>query len=231
MSEYRPEARGHERLQAVLWEIEPTPEAVPVLCRALADPIPDVREGAACKLTRCGDHRAVGPLTRALQETAGGRGWLFQRARLWLGVALFGITLAGAGMLLFWDDLARMLGGLLLLGASIVLKDHLKERGEQSRLRLALSEALATIAEREPSPEARAALTPLRRLASDGIQQDAVSRDACRRAAERIDAATRDTRSLPVTAAAPEPELHTLPLPTGAAEASEEEALPRVRRS
>jgi hypothetical protein len=104
-----------------------------------------------------------------------------------------------------------VLGLAAVAGAGTALR---QQRRERSALHCAVVEALACIAERVPTAAARAVLPDLRLTAVDVLQQDARTRRYSRAAAERIEAATRDLRSLPLAGTAPRP-AGELPLPGG----------------
>jgi hypothetical protein len=76
-----------------------------------------------------------------------------------------------------------------------------------------IAEALASIAERNPTPQLRSLLPDLQALAADGIQQSAETRRASRQALQRIETLTGQFKDLPVVGAAPESDAKNLPLP------------------
>jgi hypothetical protein len=121
-------------------------------------------------------------------------------------------------MLLIWGTAAAKAGGAF--GCSNLFlhipKAYLRERRKQSKVACAITEALVLIAERNPRPEMHQLVPELRAVAGDRVQHEQATRDASRRAAERIEALTAAVHNLPVVAATPRADPSTLPQPAEA---------------
>jgi hypothetical protein len=181
-----------------------------LLREGLKDPEMSVRQAAAEALGRVGDERDIGPLTEALRACFA-RG--SARRQLWAGVAvLSGLVLLCLGLMIL-PGIGSSLGAIGAWVYPLVQYYYIRRR--KSALCRAITEALAAIAERTPSPEARAVLPELRAMAADVIQQDRASREACRAAAARIRELTENVKSLPIAGGAVTPAAGTLPRPAG----------------
>lgn len=227
-TEYNREDDLWARYKAVRWHTGEGPEAVAMLCRALEDPHPDVRTAAAERLARVGTSEATEPLMRALRRSTGGRWAVLTITGSSFLLIPLGLALLGAAMrsLLVGNSLVSWI--LFFIVLSILAKAAGKARRQREDLLAAISEALAAIAERAPSPVARAAIRELKVLAADVVQQQSECRWACVKAAERIDRATRDLQRLPVASQEPAATADRLPRPAEAPQ-MEDRQLPLVR--
>jgi HEAT repeat protein len=201
--------------------------AVEPLCAALQDKELPVRLAAVKSLGEVGDERAIQPIVAALREMFPGRS---PRRYRTVGI-LAAITLPlsmvayGAVQLSEWGVPPQVvtaacaaLLALLVAGGrkslrliSLLIGDPTSANSGPCR---AYSEALAQIAERCPAPELRKALPALNEIAADALQQSPRTRADSRRAAQRIEELTAQLDSLPVIAAAPSPDVETLPRPS-----------------
>lgn len=154
--------------------------AVPPLIEALNDDEWHVRQRAVETLGEIGDPRAVAPLLAMLKDTE----WYVRRA------AIQALDDLGAGR-----------------PAVLPLIEALKD--EEARVRRRAAEALGEMATRQPFPEMRAALPPLRRLSRARPPEGAIFRDAL----QRIEAATDALKHLPLPAEPPAPAVECLPIP------------------
>lgn len=203
-------------------------QAVELLCSALDDSTDGVSIAAARALGRIGNPAAFPALTRALRGHRIVSRPRYQRA-------------VGASLLLFW--LAIGLGPIVFdrflhLEAPGIFACHMLclfalcvkyVLNNSSLVHRAVSEALAELATRSRSPQAREALRDLQDLGGDVFVEDRRSRAAYRRAAQAIEAATATHRDLPLPHGAMEQREAALPRPVGSnLEASA--SLPRVAK-
>src|SRR5688500_18033469 len=176
------------------------PEGVETLCLALRDSSNAVRLAAAQKLVLGGDRRAIEPLVQALQATYATR-W----PQLQMGLSALSLLIVFAGILVMVSLTFAVDGWFLALFYALVLlwimiTRYGQEARERSELRSAIAHALTQITEREPSAVPAQVVADLRAFSSDLIEQDGASRRVCAEAADRIEAATKDCRLLPVPA-------------------------------
>ena len=201
-------------------------DAVEPLCRLLDDKQGALRVAAAEALGKIGDDRAVQPLMKAMRSCFSGGS---ARRHLTLGIVVVTLTvIVIAG--LFWGlavaKMAGAFGGLINLAIQAV-KGIVKKRSANTEVCRAITEALESIAEREPTPELAAIVPDLRAVAADAIQQAQATRTAAREAADRIETLTQKIKSLPISSVAPGVSEETLPRPADAP-APDTRQLPRV---
>lgn len=191
------------------------PRALEPLCQALKDSDLEVRTAAARELGRLRDRRAIEPLMEAFRTSVvGGKAARQASGVLWIGLAwLFGFAVLLAAMVLAPISYGAYYGGFMLLAAAILR--YVGSRREQSRFQAAVSTALAEIAEHQAAPEIHTLVAEFRVLSADPFQQERGARQACREAANRIEAATARYRELPVVAETPGTAESQLPLPAG----------------
>jgi HEAT repeat protein len=203
------------------WSLEP-------LCGLLRDKDLDVRTAAAESLGHIGDQRAIQPLTEALRDCFVGKS---ARGQLVVGVLVLSVTLTlMAG--LAWGSFALQIGGAVGAGMNAILQvahAYYRRRQSSSKVCQAITDALAQIAERNPTPVLRSVLSDLKAVAADVLQQHKDTRAASRQAAERIESLTEQLKDLPVAAFAPEPDGTALPRPADAP-APDVTVLPRVHQ-
>ncbi len=199
--------------------------AVEPLCLALRDKDLNVRVVAAESLRQVGDERAVQPLMEALREC------FVRRSVRWqivIGMVVPILQFALIAWALRLEQSGSWLIALILslaTGAAIVIY-HAKYAPRDAVCR-AITEALARIAECNPTPELRSIIPDLKAIAADGMNYGKQTRAASRQAAQRIEALTEKLKNLPLPAAAPAPDVATLPRSVDAPE-QETERLPRV---
>lgn len=188
------------------------PWAVAPLCRALEDREQKVRIAAAESLGHLGDERAVGPLAEALRRSLVGRSARKQLvAGVFVALAAVVVLLGFLGGMVYLKIGGMMWAFFQLFGRTF--GGYFKGRQEQSRMARAVTEALARIAERSPTPELAAVVPDLKAIAVDALQQEKDTRAVSRRAAERIESLTEQLKRMPLPAAAPAPSTQELPLP------------------
>jgi len=205
------------RLNAARRLAEHGPAAAPALAAALGDANLKVRLAAAEALGQVGDARSVAPLIEALRSLFPGKSARRSRLAIWLLLitGVMAVFAVAAVMLVSGDGvgglLISLLGGLCAAGAARSTGPSLSECCR------VMAEALARIAERDPTPELLGATASLREIAADTLQQEPAARAACRAAAERIEALAAAARDLPVAASAPVTEAaEVLPRPAEA---------------
>ncbi len=201
--------------------------AVEPLCLALRDKDLNVRVAAAESLGQVGDERAVQALIEALKMC------FVRRVARWIRPIRLVVLLACIILLVAapigGDSYVTKVTSLVIIIAitwTYVVRYYSQIRS-QGKVCQAIVEALTYIAERNPTPELRAALLDLKAIAADGQQQDIHTQSAARQAAQRIETLTEQLKSLPLPAAAPAPDAATLPRAVDAPE-QETERLPRV---
>jgi hypothetical protein len=186
------------------------PAMMPYALAALEDEDQAVRTIAARAVGDYGDAASAEPLTRALR-----RGFLMgtahrQQLAVFLGGPIVFVVLLGLmseGVLLELGVVAAAFSAL----AGEVVTAFYRRRQLRSEVSLAITEALAKIADRSPTPALRAALPDLRAIAADVVQQEASSRRVSRETAAKIESVTAASKNLPVPAESPAPQPDALP--------------------
>ncbi len=179
------------------------------LVAALRDPDPEVRRWAVLGLGRIGDLSALPAMIACLRETGESERAAAQQALAMIGAPA--IPALAQTLRHYNPDTgcaaASVLGRIAdpeavgpLLGAL---------QAPEVRMRMAAARALADSAAVNPTPQVRAALAPLRRLA---WQEHAAF---YRGIIARIEGATAPTAFLPIPAGRPDPPTALLPIPTG----------------
>lgn len=191
------------------------PEAEAPLRALLRDADLAVRAEAATALGKLGLEESIPSLMDAYRTCFLGQSARKQR--------LIGLLAAGALLILLaliiWGTAAAKVGGLYgcLNLFSQVPGHYIRERRKQSKVVCAITDALVMIAERNPRPEMHQLVPELQAVAGDRVQHEPATREASRRAAERIEALTIRLHNLPVAAGAPSGSgVETLPRPAGA---------------
>lgn len=189
------------------------PSSVEALIEALRDPDRWVRGRVAEALACIGDTRAVPALIEALESSVAAHSWV-ARALGALGDAravpsLLRALNAGDGAMR--GHAAAALGALGDPRAVVSLVAALQDSDDYVRERAAW--ALGELAQGQPAPGLKAALVPLRRLASPWSDESDTARPVFREALRRIEAAANGSADYPFPAAGPSPLGEELPVP------------------
>lgn len=195
---------------------------VPELLLALRDEEPSVHLAAAEALGKVGDERAVAPLTDALRYTFPRRSARTQRAAGILLLVIIAVQVAWV-----WIGGIRITSLFPMLPCINILISFISERRTAGAMVRVVAESLACVAEDCPTPSLRSALSDLRIVAADPIQQRAPTRRACREAAARIQELTERIEALPVPVDREQEAPRVLPVPVEGA-VPIVAALPRV---
>jgi hypothetical protein len=193
-------------------------EAVAPLHALLRDTDLSTRAEAATALGNLGREESIPALMDAYRVCFLGRSARKQR---WIGALVAGALLGMLGLMI-WGTFAAKVGGFF--GFTNVFSQvpaiYIRARRAQSKVACAITEALVRIAERNPRPEMHQLVPELRAVAGDRVQHEPATRDASRRAADRIEALTAAVHNLPVAAATPRMDPSTLPQPAEAPHAT-----------
>jgi hypothetical protein len=184
----------------------------------LADADLAARAEVAIALGKLGLEESIPALMDAYRACFLGRSARKQR---WIGVLVAGALLVLLGLML-WGSAAAKAGSFCGFASvfSQVPANYIRARRAESKVACAITEALVMIAERNPRPEMHQLVPELRAVARDRVQHEPATRDASRRAAERIEALTAAVHNLPVAAATPRMDPSTLPQPAEAPHAT-----------
>jgi HEAT repeat protein len=213
--------RGDEtRSETVQHLISLGPAALEVLCRALCEANPLLREAAAAALGQIGDGRAAQSLTRALGDANSYVRDAAARAVVRLGTPALGPLGRALGDVQRGEAAARALGEIGELGAVESLCLILEVPDAHAAfvfVRSEAAEALYRLTRKGGCPEMRRALPVLDRLARTNGEYSTYYR-----AARAIREVTLNLRELPLPASSPSNAGGTLPRPSEAHPASAE---------
>ncbi len=219
-----------ERLRLIADLREDDPDAVPLLCRFLADDDPEVRRASAEALGRIGDPRAVGPLRKALTHGLSLKTHRKHNQATRVGMVLL-VLIVCLQLYLLRDSFpilrASSLFSLLFTQVFMVVCGW-QDRRKLIFARRAAVESLVRITEHHATAEVQQALPELRAMAASPLMYDRETRRISHEAARRIEDLTAHIRTLPVPAAPQPTEPEALPLPVESAPEPDVASLPRV---